>query len=115
MTDLDGTIGSPSFSIDGKMILFSYDVSEFQSPDGRQLDARVFLYNLETEVLTDISVEKEEGTNDLEPRFSPTGAHIIFTNTPNDGISRKDIWKMERDGENRVLFVENGEMPDWKW
>lgn len=114
MTDLDGTIGSPSFSIDGKMILFSYDVSEFQSPDGRQLDARVFLYNLETEVLTDISVEKEEGTNDLEPRFSPTGAHIIFTNTPNDGISRKDIWKMERDGENRVLFVENGEMPDWK-
>ena len=111
---LNGTIGSPSFSVDGKYLLFSYDASGFQSNDGRQLDARIYLYHLETGTLTDISFEKPNGTNDLEPRFSPTGAHISFTNTPNDGISRKDIWIMEVDGENRELFQENAEMPDWR-
>ena len=113
LSQLNGTISSPSFSIDGKKILFSHDVSGFQADDGRQLDARIFLYEIETETLTDISFEKAAGTNDLEPRFSPTDAHVIFTNTPNDGVSRKDIWIMEVDGENRAIFQENAEMADW--
>ncbi len=37
-----GQVNSPSFSIDGEEVLFTYDASEFQSLEGRQLDSRIY-------------------------------------------------------------------------
>ncbi|MEM9931422.1 MAG: carboxypeptidase-like regulatory domain-containing protein, partial [Bacteroidota bacterium] len=37
-----GQLHSPSFSIDGQEVLFTYDASEFQSLEGRQLDSRIY-------------------------------------------------------------------------
>lgn len=113
-TDVPGTTGGPAFSIDGNKMLYTQDISGFESPDGRQLDAHVFIKDLQTNAITDISVEKPGGTNDLDPRFSPDGAKIIFVNTNNDGISARQIWIMDLDGDNRSLLFENGEMPDWR-
>ncbi|RMG83039.1 MAG: hypothetical protein D6714_10460 [Bacteroidetes bacterium] len=114
MPDLPGSTGGAVFSIDGKYILYTYDVSQFESPDGRQLDARIFLYNLTTDVTTDLSVNKPAGTNDLDPRFSPDGAKVIFMNTNNDGISPRNIWVMNLQGDGRTLLFEDAEMPDWR-
>lgn len=108
-----GTLGSPSFSIDGTHILFTYDISGFEDISGRQLNSHIFLLNLEDQTTIDLSINKVPGMNDLEPRFSPTGGQIIFTNTANDGISRKDIWTMDLDGTTRTLVLEDGEMADW--
>src|SRR5690606_23752676 len=83
-------------SFNNEQILYSYDVDEFQSlPEYRRANSRIFLYDLVAHTATDISGDKEAGTNDLEPMFSPNGASVIFTNTSNDGISQKDIFTLE--------------------
>ncbi|HHH49912.1 MAG TPA: hypothetical protein ENK52_02915 [Saprospiraceae bacterium] len=114
LSDIPGSTEGAMFSIDGTQMLYTQDVSGYEVPDGRQLDARIFIRNLSASVPSDISSEKTPGTNDLDPRFSPDGAWVIFMNTNNDGISPKNIYKMNLDGTNRVLLFENAEMPDWR-
>jgi len=112
--NLPGIIESPSFSIDGKEVIYTQDVSGYESEDGRQLDARIFIINIATLVVTDVSGNKTNGTNDLQPRFSPDGAKIIFTNVSNDGTGLKSVWIMDRDGANREKLFDDAEMPHWK-
>ncbi|GJM35771.1 MAG: hypothetical protein DHS20C18_47720 [Saprospiraceae bacterium] len=114
LDSIPGSYSSPSFSIDGSRILYCHDVTNFPSPDGRQLDARIFLLDLQTNQSTDISYDKVAGTNDLQARFSPTDAVLIFVNTQNDGVSPKDIWTMKISGLDREPIIQNGEMPDWR-
>jgi len=112
--DLPGSTGGGVFSIDGTKILYTQDVSGFNSIVGRQLNARVFQVDINSGVRLDLSIEKIDGTNDLDARYSPDGAKIIFTNTNNDGISQKNIYIMDLDGDNRILLFENAEMPEWR-
>lgn len=112
--DIPGSTGGSMFSIDGNFVLYTHDVSEFEAADGRQLDARIFLRNIVTGAEIDLSENKPAGTNDLDPRFSPDGSKVIFTNTNNDGISVKNILIMTLDGEGRTLIFEDSEMPDWR-
>ncbi len=111
-----GALESPVFSIDGKKILYTYDISGFQSVQGRQLDARIFEYNIETQETREISVHKPSGTNDLFPRYTDNGARITFINTENVLDSRRDLWIMHSDSINsqdRKLLINNVEAPDW--
>ena len=112
--DVPGSTGGGVFSIDGNAALYTVDVSGFESPDGRQIDSHIFIRNLATSSVIDLSVEKPAGTNDLDARFAPDGASVIFVNTNNDGISKKSIWKVDLDGENRTLLFEDAEMPEWR-
>ena len=112
--DLPGSTGGGVFSIPGTKILYTQDISGFNSITGRQLDARVFQVDVNSGVRIDLSIEKIDGTNDLDARYSPDGAKVIFTNTNNDGISQKNIYIMDLDGDNRTLLFENAEMPEWR-
>jgi len=112
--NLPGIIQSPSFSIDGKKIVYTKDVSEFESLDGRQLDSRIFVYDIATGLSTDISSNKPAGTNDLNPKFSPTGAYVIFENSSNDNTGPSSIWILEVLGGSRKQLFDNAIMPDWK-
>jgi len=114
VSNLDGIIEAPSFSIDGKKILFTRDVSGFSSGTSRQLDAHVFIIDIASGISTDISWEKPTGINDTNPRFSPNGAHIIFESASNVSGSEKAIWVMDLDGRNRKMLFLNAEMPDWR-
>lgn len=111
--DVPGNIGGPAFSIDGNSILYTRDTTGFEMPDGRQLESHIFLKNLTTGLEKDLSFDKPDGFNDLEPRFSPNGALIIFTHTNNFPNSKKDIYIMTSQGEGRGKLFENSEMPDW--
>ena len=110
--NLPGITASPNFSIDGQQILFTRDISGFESPEGRQLDSRVFLMDLNGSNLVDISHNKPAGTNDILPRFSTDGARIIFVNVSNDGLYPPAIWTMDVNGENRVKLMDNATMPN---
>lgn len=113
-----GQLHSPSFSIDGQEVLFTYDASGFQSLEGRQLDSRI--YRVPTNASPDniqwmdVSQNKPAGTNDLRPRYSPDGAKIIFENAPNDDPSRASVWIMDLSGDNRQLLYQYAQMPDWR-
>lgn len=113
---MEGALENPVFSIDGKKILYTYDVSEFQSTTGRQLDARIFEYTLETGDTRDMSAHKPDGTNDLMPRYTDNGAKITFVNTQNTVGSKRDLWIMRSDStqsQHRNILIEDIEAPDW--
>jgi Tol biopolymer transport system component len=110
-----GAVGGLNISIDGKLLLYTYDISDFQNANNRQLNTHIFVYNFSAATTTDISSGKQAGTIDVDPRFSPNEADVIFVNTSNDGISTKTIYKVDVDGDNErtSLFV-NAFMPDWE-
>lgn len=111
---LDGIVQSPSWSINGESILFTHDVSGNESIEGRMLNSQIFRLDLNTMDTTNLSQNKPQGTNDMHPRYSPTGAQIIFTNAPNDDSEAPDIYVMDDDGGNRENLVDGGSLPFWK-
>jgi TolB protein len=114
VSNLDGIIEAPTFSVDGTKVMFTRDVSPSSSGSNRQLDAHVFIIDITSKVITDISSQKPAGTNDTNPRFSPNGAYIIFESASNVTSSEKSIWIMDADGDNRKQLFSNAEMPDWR-
>lgn len=119
LRNVEGAVGGLDFSVEGDLLLYSHDASGFESNSYRRLDSRLFIYDLTSGETTDISLEKEAGTNDLDPRFSPNEAEVIFVNSSNDEISQKDIFRIklrdfQDEEERRNLLVENAAMPDWE-
>ena len=114
VSNLEGIIESPTFSIDSKKVMYTRDVSGYSSGTGRQLDAHIFIIDINTLQTTDISQNKPTGTNDTNPRFSPNGAYVIFEHASNVAGSEKSLWIMKTDGTGRVEIIENAEMPDWR-
>ncbi|MGH1520408.1 carboxypeptidase-like regulatory domain-containing protein [Chryseobacterium sp. JK1] len=122
LTGASGASGGLNFSVDGHLLLFTRDISGYQDGSGnyRQLDTHIFIYNLTNDTVNDISVESEKpmGTNDLDPRFSPNNAQVIFMNTSNDNISQKNIMVIDLNSSmtdlSRTSVFTNGEMPDYE-
>ena len=114
MGDGVGGAGGPMFSIDGSKIIYTKDVSGFESADGRQLDSRLFLFDVASQNSAEVSGLKPDGTNDFDARFSPDGAFIIFTNSNNDGISARNIYKIALATQIRTQVFEDAQMIDWK-
>ncbi len=112
--NLPGIVESPSFSIDGSSILFTHDVSGFESLTGRQLNAHMFIKGITDSTFIDLSVNKPNGTNDLHPRFSPNGAFVIFENTTNDNLNPTDIWIADIIGEERTKVFSDAQTPEWR-
>ncbi len=115
ITGVPGATSGLDLSVTNGKIIYSYDVSDFQSSDYRRLDSRIFMYTISDGTTVDISAEKPNGTNDLEPIFSPNEAFVIYTNTSNDGISQKDVYTLEiGEEETRELLYTDAFMPDWE-
>lgn len=112
-----GAVGGLDFNITGDKLLFTHDLSGYQDSQYRQLDTHIFIYNLVDDTVTNYSEisEKPMGTIDIDPKFSPNDAEIIFTNTPNDMISVKSIYSINlNEPETRELIIFDGEMPDYQ-
>lgn len=116
LENVNGAAGGLNFSVDGNLLLYTYDISGHQDNNYRQLNTHIFIYNMQTGDVTDVSVasEKPDGTNDLDPRFSPNNAEVIFTNTSNDGISVKNIMRITLQDITRTALFPDAEMPDWE-
>lgn len=115
LSGVNGAAGGLNISINNKLLLYTYDISEYQNSNNRQLDTHIFVYDFAAASVTDISTGKDDGTNDLDPRFSPNEADVIFVNTSNDGISTKSIYKMGvGDNNDRTLLFTSAVMPDWE-
>jgi len=118
LSGVNGAAGGLDISVDNKKILYAYDTSGFEDPSYRQLNTELYIYDRGTSLSNVIASSKPAGTIDLDPRFSPNEAEIIFVNTSNDGISEKDIFKLtiptgSNSGSRTQLFT-NATMPDWE-
>lgn len=114
-TGFSGALGGLDFSVTGQFLLYTRDISGFESPTYRQLDTRIFQYNFNTALSTEIHTEKPPGTVDLDVRYSPNEAELIFTNTSNDFMSPRLIQKFTIGANtSRTTLFANATMPDWK-
>ena len=114
-------MSTPMFSIDGNFIVYSKDVNAYRNDEGRQLDARIFIYEFATKIIKDYSVKSANstgsrpmGTNDLEPRFSPNNSAIIFSNASNETSSPASIFTMEISTSARLKILSNAMMGTWR-
>ncbi len=116
-------VSNPVLSIDGGEVLFSMDTNDFRNEQGRQIDARIFELYLPGKGLQDLSSivgnnnntgSKPGGTNDLDPRYSPNGQGIIFTNVINDDQSIPALYTADLSGRSRTKIISNAEMGFWR-
>ncbi|UOR03599.1 carboxypeptidase-like regulatory domain-containing protein [Hymenobacter aerilatus] len=122
--NLPGRLDSPSFSIDGRRLLYTRDVDGFDDVTGRQLNAHIFSQRLDGSDVVDISAgtnasngtnnSKPIGFNDILPQYAPDGSKIIFVQVNNVARSVPEVWTVELNGSNRVRLFENATYPDWK-
>jgi TolB protein len=121
--NLPGRLDSPSFSVDGLSVAYTHDAAGFNDPSGRQLDARVYTVGVvggtppvDVSGIASLTAGqgKATGTNDLMPRYSPTGYGFIFVNSVNDDRSAPQVWTMSLDGRTRTQLFQNAMQPDWK-
>ncbi|NNL16167.1 MAG: hypothetical protein HKO81_05960 [Flavobacteriaceae bacterium] len=112
---VNGAAGGLDFSFDGSQLLYTYDISENENIQYRILDSNMFIYDFNTLTSENVSDGKSGGSNDLDPKFSPNGAQLIFVNTSNDGISQKNVLTVNiNQQESREVIYSDAFMPDWK-
>lgn len=115
---LSGEKGAASglgITIDNNKVVYTKDVSSFENSTYRRLDSRIFIYTVSTNTSAELDTQKENGFNDLDVKFSPNEAKVIFVNTSNDGLSAKNIQTASiSDSSTRTTLFQNAAMPDWK-
>lgn len=100
--------------------MYTRDVAGFNSTAGRQQDARIFSRRTDgTGTPVDVSagninIAKLLGTNDLSPRLTPDGFHLIFVNRTTDEVAPPEVWTADLDGRNRTKLFTNAFLPDYK-
>lgn len=115
LSGLAGATSGLHISVNNQSIVYTRDVSGYQSSNYRRLDSRIFIYNRSTNSSTEIDSSKPDGFNDLDVKFSPNEAEVIFTSTSNDGISVNNIVKASiNDVDTRAILFAGGSMPEWK-
>jgi TolB protein len=120
VSNLPGRVDSPSFSINGLNVVYTRDTQGFNDPTGRQLDAHIIIQRTDgTGTPVDVSANtlgttKVVGTNDLYPRYTSDGFHLIFVNAPNPDGSTPNVWTCELDGRGRIQLFQNATLPDNK-
>ncbi|MBE8723738.1 carboxypeptidase regulatory-like domain-containing protein [Flavobacterium hungaricum] len=112
---VSGAVSGLNFSVSGQKLVYTRDITGFENSSYRQLDSRIFEYSFILGNSYEIATEKTAGTNDLDVRYSPNEAELIFTNTSNDGISVKNTVKMGIGVANsRAVLFTGTAMPDWE-
>lgn len=114
LSNVTGAANSVSLSEQSLKIIYTYDISGSTSWDYRRWDSRIYMYDVSTGNTIDLSPNKDVGTNDLEVRFSPNEAAVIFTNTSNDGISERFVYSLNIQDMKRKLLFSDAFMPDWR-
>lgn len=116
----NGASGGLNFSVDGQKLLYTRDISGHEDANYRQLDTHVFIFDLASNTVLDVSAnsEKPNGTNDLDARFSPNNSQIIVMNTSNDNISQRNVVVIDLNTTGtdfvRTSLFTNAEMPDYE-
>lgn len=114
LSGLNGAVSGLNISANNQKIIYTRDVSGNQNTSYRRFDSRILIYDKGTNTSTELTTIKATGFNDLDVKFSPNEAEIIFTSASNDGISGSSIMKTGINIDARTILFNGGSMPDWK-
>lgn len=115
-----GVLDGIDISVNNRYLLYTLDVSGYESVGARQLNSKIFVYDRDENVAFNLSEEKPNGTNDFDSRFAPNEASVIFVNSSSEAEAIKSIYQVNYDEnfdtfeEDRELLIENAKMPDWE-
>lgn len=110
----------PSFSFDGRRILYNRTKGSRADVTGTQTDVDIIERTISPVSETNLSTAqgtsgKPVGSNDLYPRYVLNDSKIVFVR--NDAVSSlPKIWQMDVDGKSRVQVLNNdtGAFPEGK-
>jgi hypothetical protein len=114
LSGLNGAVSGIDISTDNKKIIYTRDVTEYQNSNYRIFDSRIFIYDYTTGLSSQVSTNKPAGFNDLDVKFSPNEAEVIFTNVSNDGSGKSIQTTTVIDLDLRTTLFSGASMPDWK-
>ncbi|MBQ4915366.1 carboxypeptidase regulatory-like domain-containing protein [Maribacter sp. MMG018] len=114
---IPGAFGGLDYSINGNKILYTRDISGIENTQYRQLDSRIFEYDIANDNSIEIDTDKPTGYNNLDVSYAPNEGYVMYILTSNDGISEKKIYRKEintsDDADPELLFT-NAFMPNWE-
>jgi TolB protein len=119
VNDVPGMLDSPSFSPDGKYIVYVKDASGYENLFGDMHEGHIILRDMATAAETDLTAADQNnnntitGTNDLMPRFAPDSRQVIFMNRSNLETGDGTIIKTDIFNGGRITIVSKGTMPFW--
>ncbi len=99
--------GFPTPSSDGQRIAF---VAETLDSQRTPLKSDIYVVNSDGSGLTDLT---DHSAFDTQPSWSPDGAHLAFVSTRNGDGTTPSLYRMDADGSQLHLLVENAEQPAW--
>lgn len=113
-----GMLESPSFSPNGRYLVYTQDISGYISINGDKLQSHIFVKDLQnpSSADTDISAannNQTNGQNDLYPRFGPDSRQIIFVNKSNISKADGNIYTIDIFNLERTQIITGGTYPFW--
>jgi|GEM_PF-118678 len=114
---LPGALGGLDFSADGTKVLYTRDISGTENSAYRQLDTRIFEYDLNSLTTSEIQTNKVAGINTLDAKYAPNEGSVIYVSTSNDGISEQRIFRVFEDSNGIItteLLFTDANMPNWE-
>lgn len=113
-----GAAGGLDLDANGNKLLFTRDISGSENSQYRRFSSRVFIYDFETENISQINSFVQNGENDLDPKWSPSEGEIVLTRVDNNLNAIPSIYVIDLDDINtnnsdQLLFT-NAFQPDWE-
>ncbi|MFI8379432.1 carboxypeptidase regulatory-like domain-containing protein [Leeuwenhoekiella sp. NPDC079379] len=110
-----GAVKGIDLNANGTQLVYSKDTSGSQNDQYRQFASRIYIYNLNTGVERLLDNGPITGSNDIQPRWSPSEGEIIFVRKPSNINSEPKVLVSPLNDftSDNVLFT-NAAMPDWE-
>tara|TARA_R100000935_G_scaffold9625_1_gene19547 strand:- start:29893 stop:31413 length:1521 start_codon:yes stop_codon:yes gene_type:complete len=110
-----GAAGSIDITANADRVLYNRDLSGSENTDYRLFQSRLFIYDLNTDMIEMLDTDVDSGENDFDGQFTPSEGGVIWTRKASNINSIPEI--LLRDLQNATddtsLFT-NSFMPDWE-
>ncbi len=110
-----GAVTGIDLNANGTRLVYSKDISGSENGQYRQFTSRIYIYNLNSNVETILNNGAVNGSNDIQPAWSPSEGEILFTRKPSNLNSEPRVFisPLTNFANDDLLFT-NASMPDWE-
>ncbi|WGK63733.1 carboxypeptidase-like regulatory domain-containing protein [Croceiramulus getboli] len=112
---VNGAAGGIDITANADRVLYSRDLSGSENNQYRRFQSRLFEYDLNTNLVTEVDTGADPGFNDLKSRFSPNEASYIYERVANNVGAAPNLFITDQGDTqaSRNVFQVAGQ-PDWE-